>query len=142
MYKRQVRNSTPDKPDTLSRIQQAMRNHVLEEETIIYPKRPNHKKHYSNNDWRIQQNLQNLRHLMINIRMETLSENNYEDHSNCVDNTKNKIKYDKADPVKKSRVPKNVEQTQNKESIPMSGEPGSMGRITGRIEMKEPRKSR
>lgn len=98
----EVRNSTPDKPDTLSRIQQAMRNHVLEEETITYPKRPNHKKHYTTSDWRIQQNLQNLRHLIINIRMETLSGNNYEDHSNCVDKTRNKIKYDKADPVRKA----------------------------------------
>ena len=34
--------------------------------------------------------------------METLSGNNYEDHSNCVDNTKNKMKYDKADPIKKA----------------------------------------
>ena len=98
----EVRNSTPENPDTLNRIKQAMRNHVLEEETIIYPKRPNHKKHYSSSDWRIQQNLQNLRHLIINIRMETLSGNNYEDHSNCVDKTRNKIKYDKADPVKKA----------------------------------------
>ena len=98
----EVRNSTPDKPDTLNRIQQAMRNHVLEEETIEYPKRPNHKKHYSSSDWKIHQNLQNIRHLIINIRMETLSGNNYEDHSNCVDKTRNKIKYDKADPVKKA----------------------------------------
>ena len=71
-YRTMLQSTSEQEDDDISWVQQAARACLLEPKQMMYPRKPNHKDHYTSEDWKVHGNLSAMRSMRIQMLADAI----------------------------------------------------------------------